>query len=383
MNRFVQIVSSLRLTVIALIAAMVLVLVGTLAQVDQGLYNAQNRFFRSIFVYWSVPGSGWRIPIFPGGYLVGAVLLLNLLAALIQRFQYGRKNVGLILVHVGIILLLIGQLTTDYFQVESHMRLREGEALNYSEDSRETELVFITAGNNNSDEVIAIPTSNLQRQKVIQHPRLPFSIKVAEFHPNSRLQNKQSTNATAKASSVTQGVGVDIEIQHMPSSTRMDERNLPSAVIELVSDKGSLGSWLVSSMIEEKQTVAMDSRSYQLALRFTRYYKPFSLELQQFRHDKYLGTEIPKNFSSRVRIRNPEKKEDREVLIYMNNPLRYGGETFYQSGYDERDPKVTILQVVRNPGWVTPYISCILVSIGLCMQFFSHLWNFMAQRRLQ
>jgi cytochrome c biogenesis protein ResB len=118
-------------------------------------------------------------------------------------------------------------------------------------------------------------------------------------------------------------------------------------------------------------------------MRFTRYYKPFSLELRQFRHDKYLGTDIPKNFSSRVRIQNPQTKEDREVLIYMNNPLRYGGETFYQSGYDERDPKVTILQVVRNPGWLTPYISCTLVSVGLCMQFFSHLRNYMAQRRAQ
>ena len=40
----------------------------------------------------------------------------------------------------------------------------------------------------------------------------------------------------------------------------------------------------------------------------------------------------------------------------MNSPLRYGGETFYQSGYDENDPKVTILQVVRNPSWLTPYV---------------------------
>jgi cytochrome c biogenesis protein ResB len=42
-------------------------------------------------------------------------------------------------------------------------------------------------------------------------------------------------------------------------------------------------------------------------------------------------------------------REDREVLIYMNNPLRYAGETFYQAGFDERDERVTILQVCETP----------------------------------
>ena len=49
----------------------------------------------------------------------------------------------------------------------------------------------------------------------------------------------------------------------------------------------------------------------------------------------------------------------------MNNPLRYDGETYYQSGFDRNDARVTILQVVRNPSWLTPYVACILVSLGL------------------
>lgn len=65
----------------------------------------------------------------------------------------------------------------------------------------------------------------------------------------------------------------------------------------------------------------------------------------------------------------------------MNDPLRYAGETFYQSGYDENDPKVTILQVVRNPGWLTPYFACVLVSLGLVVQFGMHLIEFTRKRR--
>ena len=44
---FVQVWGSLRLTVTCRIGAMVRVFVGTLAQVDQGLYDAQKKYFRS------------------------------------------------------------------------------------------------------------------------------------------------------------------------------------------------------------------------------------------------------------------------------------------------------------------------------------------------
>ena len=85
-----------------------------------------------------------------------------------------------------------------------------------------------------------------------------------------------------------------------------------------------------------------------MLLRQERYYLPFSLHLIEFRHDKYPGTDIPKNFSSRVRLQNLENREDREVRIFMNNPLRYAGETFYQASFDP-DDHGSVLQVVHNP----------------------------------
>jgi hypothetical protein len=102
--------------------------------------------------------------------------------------------------------------------------------------------------------------------------------------------------------------------------------------------------------------------------------------LQKFRNDLYAGTDIPKNYSSRVVLHRPETGENREVLIYMNNPLRYAGETYYQSGFDP-DNHGTILQVVRNPSWLTPYLSCILVAAGLIVQFMTHLVGFVTKRR--
>jgi hypothetical protein len=99
-----------------------------------------------------------------------------------------------------------------------------------------------------------------------------------------------------------------------------------------------------------------------------------------FRHDVYPGTEIPKNFSSRVRLMRPATGEDREVLIYMNNPLRYAGETYYQASFDT-DNEGTILQVVKNPSWLAPYAACVLVSAGLVIQFMTHMLGFVRKRR--
>src|SRR2546423_14852308 len=104
LDRLIKIFSSLRLTVVCLGLGLVLVFIGTLAQVDLGLYKAQNEYFRSLFIFWSPKGASWKIPVFPGGYLIGGVLLVNLISAHFKRFTLSRKKAGIWLVHIGIIL---------------------------------------------------------------------------------------------------------------------------------------------------------------------------------------------------------------------------------------------------------------------------------------
>ena len=57
LDKTIAFFTSLRLTVVLLVLGLFLVFLGTLAQVDLGLYKAQNAFFRSFFVYW---GAGSR-----------------------------------------------------------------------------------------------------------------------------------------------------------------------------------------------------------------------------------------------------------------------------------------------------------------------------------
>jgi hypothetical protein len=247
-------------------------------------------------------------------------------------------------------------------------------------------LALVDVSDAATDSVVVIPENLLAAGKDFSPPDLPFRVKVHSYFRNSSLTPvDQATNLPAAA---TVGLGTRYAVQRRPRTTALNERDVPSAVIEvLLPDGKSMGTWLLSGWFLDSrseraipQSVEIASRNWQLSLRLERAYKDFSLTLLDFRHDKYPGTEKPKNFSSEVHLRNPRTGEDRNVLIYMNEPLRYQGFTFYQASFDPRFDDVTVLQVVRNPVWLTPYFACLIVGGGLLLQFAIHLVGFMRQQ---
>src|SRR6266496_410606 len=378
LDRLVRFFTSLKLTVVLLGFGLVLVFWGTIAQVNLGLYKAQNEFFRGFFIFWQPTGSNLKIPVFPGGYLIGGLLLINLLAAHTRYYRPEKRKIGIAMIHLGVVLLLVGQLLTDLLSTESSMHIREGSAANYSEAGRSFELAVIETTDKDSDQVVAIPEYRLLKRRTIAHPELPFTVRVQKFYVNSSL-SKESGEGYQPVKT-TAGGGRSLWWREMPRETAMDRGDTPSGIVELTTPQGSLGTYLVSAFLHP-QEFTHNGRQFKLDLRPQRFYKPFSLHLVEFRFDRYPGTEIPKNFSSRVRLQRPDTGEDREVLLYMNSPLRYAGETFYQADWDKEDEKGTILQVVHNPSWLTPYFACVMVAAGLIFQFLTHLIGFAKKRR--
>ena len=371
--------SSLRLTIFCLAAALVLVFTGTLAQVQDGVYIVQERFFQSWFVWGTAPSGEFRMPVFPGGHLIGALLLVNLIASMIRRFTWAWRKVGIQLIHLGIIIMLAGGLVTDLLSITGNMRIRKGATQDYSEDTTSVELAVTDLTGRQSEQVTAIPAKLLADGGTITHPLLPCRIGVRDFYRNSELQTISGPDSKA-VPAANKGAGAWISVRRLPPATK-DERNVTSAVLELMPRNGgkSLGTWLVSDLMAEPQEFELDGRQWSLQLRPVRYYKPYSLTLLEFTHEVYPGTGIPRNFSSKVMLDDKEHHEHREVMIYMNHPLRYLGDTYYQSGFD-RDNNGTILQVVHNPGYQAPYIACVIVSLGLVFQFTLHLVGFIRRR---
>ena len=415
-DRIAKFFSSLRLTVVLLAFAIILVWVGTVAQADEGLYQAQSRYFKT----WVVLGAnmfGHHIPlVLPGGYLLGTVLLVNLMAAHISRFQFTWKKLGIHVAHGGIILLLVGQLITDIFSRETQLRFAEGEAKSYAESPANYELVFVTSADAQHNQEIAIPARLLANGGVISNPQLPFSIRVEKYFHNSEPVFR-APMAQSGPPMTTNGVAVNFDFVARADSKTMDARNVPTTQIEIIGPNGSLGDWVASdwindpamidslwrmyagqvgpdmaqaiaNRINQQQGVEVNGKKFAFLLRPERIYMPFSLTLLKATHSVYPGTDIPKDFRSRVRLQNPKTGEDRETEIFMNSPLRYSGLTFYQYQMDAGDiarqegrVPSSVLQVVRNPSWLTPYIGCFLVAAGLVIQFMSHLIKFLSRRK--
>jgi hypothetical protein len=102
---------------------------------------------------------------------------------------------------------------------------------------------------------------------------------------------------------------------------------------------------------------------------------PFGIELVQFRIDRYQGTQNPMEFASVVNVRPgtadgalPPGSEPPPMnhLVSMNEPMKYGGFTFYQASYVDAQPRPTtsIFSVNQDPGRWLKYLGSLLIVLG-------------------
>jgi hypothetical protein len=385
-------VASLRITVVLFVLAFVLVFYGTWAQVDAGIWTVVNQYFRGWFVWiplkiiflraFDIPDS-IAIP-YPGGWTLGALLLINLIAAHAVRFKLSWKRSGILILHAGIILMMIGEFITGVFAIEGRMVIMEGYASDHVDSDRKIELAIVEHLNAKEDNETIVPASLLTQGAVIRDDRLPFDIDVLAYMPNSDLRRAQS----GEDNPATAGTGLKKIAVEKSETAGVD----PDQAIEVTSaylklkKKGSgehLGTYLVSTWFNILQrapdTVSVDGKQYELSLRPKRSYRAYTILLKKFEHDVYPGTDKPRNYASNIKLIDPGQQENRDVKIWMNHPLRYQGETFYQSGLHNLT-KGTILQVVRNPGWLLPYFSCGLVTLGMIIHFGANLVAFLRRK---
>jgi hypothetical protein len=282
---------------------------------------------------------------------------------------------------------MFSELATGLMAEEGQMSIFEGQSVNFVEDNRSAELAIIDDSNPASDDVVVVSDGALQRGGAVRLEGLPFDLEV----PRDRyFKNAQLAPLKAGDSNLaTHGAGLRMSAQNRPEASGVDSSgrvDLPAAYVTF-KDRGTnapIGTWLVSvryTMEKGTQTVRAGSKEYRIALRFKRTYKPYSIYLAQFKFERYSGTDTPKDYSSYVRVEDPERGIVRDVRIWMNNPLRYRGDTLYQSSFDAETEKGTVLQVVDNRGWMAPYVACMIVAVGLVGQFQLHLLEFLRKRR--
>ena len=466
---FLKPLASLKLTVVLLALSVLLVFFGTLAQRHLGIWEAVDQYFRcwfakvefKIFFPNSEKMTGW-FP-FPGGFILGGLMLINLLVAhsitfkirikngkrlilgsifliiglaltwmvyqgmftpevaattdeaytrILYRFLrsfapalalmvaclflYGKRG-GVILLHGGMILLLLSELITTISHREGTILIPEGGSANFIDDSLAYELVLVDRSSEGEfDKVLTIPQKRLVEGDILKDPALPFDVKTIKLMRNSDYPEPKFVQMGASKYGVDAGLGVrqfGKEITQEDGVT-MGARNTPAMVLQFLNkeDGKSLGTYFFSmywyarafnlQIPDQYQELKVGETNFDMQMRNKREYlvskdssKPFTIKLLDFRFDKYIGTRTPSNFSSLIRLEDPEKDVNRLINIWMNNPLRYADRNFFQQAYTP-DEKGTILQVVSNDGWMLPYICFMIIGLGMTIHFSQTMYSF-------
>ncbi|MCO8120179.1 cytochrome c biogenesis protein CcsA [Stieleria sp. TO1_6] len=323
---------------------------------------------------------------------LGAGLILLVGCLLI----FGRQG-GNLLLHFGVALLMFGQFAFGDRQLEQRISLIEGASTNSLVNLDRVELAFIVS-DDDKDTVTAIPGAQVEAAKssgdLIRDDALPVDIKVLQYFGNSDLVNPKP----GAENPATTGVGKEVQAIAARRRGGTDgEVNVAAAYIELIDKESGqpIGTHLVSQMLSDRETLVPDGSSedvydtvkigdtdYKIGLKYHREVKPYWVHLEDVQRRNYSGTETPRDYSSYIRIIDQETGEDRRERVWMNNPLRYRGETFFQSSYTPlpNGKELTGLQVVRNSGWLIPYVACSIMALGMLAHFMGTLKRFVGRR---
>jgi len=357
-NIVLQRLSSIKITVVCLVLLFILTFWGTIAQIDLGLYQAQERFFHS----WYFLALGF-FP-FPGAQLVLWALFINLVCVSTTRFVYKFSHIGIVIIHIGLLTYFVSAFVTLHVVEESNVTLMEGAGTNVSSAYHDWELSVWKRGESINRQVIARDTKGVKAGERLLYEKFNFHLLVKSYFPNAQAFIRPSTGAVNSAvndSGITSITSASLNIE--------PEKNIPAGVFEVVTDKGKANELLLYGGESKPTELRINGKIYSFILRHKRFPIPFVLTLKEFTKEMHPGTEIASKYQSLVQL--DHEGVSREVLIYMNHPLRYKDFTFYQASYsiDSLGREYSTLAVVKNSGRLLPYVSCSITSIGLALHF--------------
>ena len=339
---------------------MVLVIMGTLAQRDMGLFAVQEKYFSSwVLWFWNFPMLGARPTML--------LMFINLSFLFFNKNFWKIKKLGIIILHLGGMLLLIGGGLTALFSTEGNIIIDEGSKSNYVEDYNYMELAIINTTNKGFDTYTIFDHPNLKQRKILKHDNFEFEFEIINY-----IENCEPIRRTGSATVQYRGMMKNFMLNEL-TPLKEENMNRPGIIFNLsntgTSTDGIYGLFLGQSI---PQKININDQEYVIVFRRKRTYLPFSIELLDFKKIMHPGTGIAKSYSSDINL--IESGISKRILIKMNNPLRHKGYTFFQSSFIENlDGETTVLAAVKNYGRLFPYVSSIIMCIGLLIHLFMKL----------
>ena len=359
-REIIRLLSSPKLFVYSLVWLMVLVVVGTVAQRDIGLYASQQRYFSSYFFFFG------PIPLL-GGRIILATMLINLIAMLFKQNLWKIKKIGILVVHLGGVMLLLGAGLTAIFSSEGSMVIDEGSRSNTIDDYHNTELAIVDVSNQSYDQYTIFGQALFVDGNNLRHANLDFDITVLEYMNNSTLEP-----ISGQSDIQFRGMLKNFSLIEV-SRDKDDMKNRPGIIFQVsgsFTDSDGIYGLIFGQSIPARMNI--NGKKYVMSIQKKKTYLPFTIELIDFKKVMHPGTQVAKSYSSKINL--IEDSIPRPVLIEMNKPLRHKGYTFFQASFIEgADSEATVLAAVHNYGRLFPYISSIIMSIGLLLHMLTNI----------
>jgi hypothetical protein len=297
------------------------------------------------------------------------VLGINLLLGGVFRMRKGWRQAGVLVTHLGVVVLLAGGMVKAEWGVEGYLRLDEGMQSDQYESYTDWELVIWKADERPVTEHIvpvrALHAFSGDETGMLRHPDIPFELELSGFSRNTRPEPAAPDTPGAERS--TDGYW----LRPIPKSTEAAE-NVPGVFAVARLADGTETKALLWGMQTRAFGVVADGSTWAVDLRRRQGRMPFTVRLDRFEHAYHPNTRIPRVFKSAV----TKFEEDREtaMVIEMNQPLRHKGHTLYQASWGPQDappgtPLYSVFAVTRDPAESLPLIASLIISAGLLLHF--------------
>jgi hypothetical protein len=343
---------------------LLLTLFGTLEQVNLGLFEAQKKYFESIFLVHHLFGV---IPLpLPGAYLLMGLLFVNLVCGGIIRARKNWRQPGMLITHGGILFMLVAGFVTYHYSISGHMTLYENEQAAEFQSYYEWEIGITKPGETQEWIVPGDRFTKLRpgETKTFAVAGLPVELTLRDYARNTTPQRVGPT-----VSNQVSG----FNLVSMPLD-KTAERNIAGAYATLRDpNTGESQEGLLWGLAQAPWNATIGGEQYLVDLRHKRYPVPFTITLDKFTRELHPGTQMAASFSSDV-TQMEETGATRQIHIRMNEPLRDRGFTFFQAswgpqGAGPNDRLFSTFAVVNNPADQWPLYACYVITVGLLIHF--------------
>jgi hypothetical protein len=378
-KRIFDALSSFWLSALLLSLLALLTWLGTLEQVDHGLYEVQKKYFESFFLFHEF--GPISIPL-PGANLVMWILLVNIVLGGIVRLRKSKATIGVLTTHIGIIMLLVAGFVKNYFSTDGHVTLFEGESASHYQSYYRWEVAI--AEEKPDGTVVEhllhhdqVASSASAEGRVFRSPALPFELRLSHFLKNCRPMPK------GPMFEVKVPVSEGLFLSSVPLETEA-EANIAGVCVTATGRDGTQASGHLWGVERAPLTVRFEGRRFGLTLRHERYPMPFEIQLLDFIKEEHPRMAMAKAFESDVKVR--EDGTERTVKIEMNAPLRDRGLVLYQASWGPQNagpdtPLFSTLSVVSNPADQYPLYACIVIAAGMLLHFLMKLARYLRSQQ--